>query len=227
MWKTLVRSHINNKQECEYDTLNPKAVTSDELFGAYTKSKEWKNGVLSVIMRNQVKNEDKYKQHQTHKWSILDGDIDPEWIESLNTVMDDNKVLTLVSNDRIPLSPAMRLLFEVSNLKNATPATVSRAGVLFINDTDIGWMPYMNSWLDRSTINKLRGTRDGANLPETFPVIDDVGKSTFLRCFQTYFVESPDIHDKTKVRHIAPMVDIGMVQSICTILDSLLIEYGD
>jgi len=51
VWKTLVRSYINNKQECEYDTLNPKAVTSDELFGAYTKSKEWKNGVLSVIMR--------------------------------------------------------------------------------------------------------------------------------------------------------------------------------
>lgn len=90
VWKTLVRSYINNKQECEYDTLNPKAVTSDELFGAYTKSKEWKNGVLSVIMRNQVKNEDKYKQFQMHKWSVLDGDIDPEWIESLNTVMDDN-----------------------------------------------------------------------------------------------------------------------------------------
>lgn len=64
--------------------------------------------------------------------------------------MDDNKVLTLVSNDRIPLSNEMRLLFEVSNLKNATPATVSRAGVLYINDTDINWMPYMNQWLERS-----------------------------------------------------------------------------
>ncbi len=80
----------------------------------------------------------------------MDGDIDPEWIESLNTVMDDNKVLTLVSNDRIALTKEMRLLFEISNLKNATPATVSRAGVLYINDSDIGWMPAMNSWLDRS-----------------------------------------------------------------------------
>jgi len=60
--------------------------------------------------------------------------------------MDDNKVLTLVSNDRIPLTGPMRLLFEIADLRNATPATVSRAGVLFINDTDIGWIPYMTSW---------------------------------------------------------------------------------
>lgn len=58
------------------------------------------------------------------KWIVLDGDIDPMWIESLNTVMDDNKVLTLASNERIALSPSMRLLFEISNLKTATPATV-------------------------------------------------------------------------------------------------------
>jgi hypothetical protein len=57
------------------------------------------------------------------KWIVLDGDIDPMWIESLNTVMDDNKVLTLASNERIALTKEMRLLFEISNLKTATPAT--------------------------------------------------------------------------------------------------------
>ena len=71
--------------------------------------------------------------------------------------MDDNKVLTLVSNDRIFLPPSMRLVFEISNLKNATPATVSRAGVLFINDTDIGWIPYMNSWLERFSYKLNKG----------------------------------------------------------------------
>lgn len=105
VWKTLTKTYINSGEDCEYDTLNPKAVTSDELFGAYTKTKEWKNGVIAVIMKNQVKNEEKYKPTHMHKWSVLDGDIDPEWIESLNTVMDDNKVLTLVSNDRIFLTP--------------------------------------------------------------------------------------------------------------------------
>lgn len=68
-------------------------------------------------MKNQNKCEEKYKKSHIHKWTILDGDVDPGWIESMNTVMDDNKVLTLVSNDRIPLTPSMRLLFEVSNLR--------------------------------------------------------------------------------------------------------------
>ena len=45
---------------------------------------------------------------------MLDGDIDPRWIESLNTVMDDNKILTLASNERIAMNPDMRLIFEVT-----------------------------------------------------------------------------------------------------------------
>jgi len=79
--------------------------------------------------------------HECPKWIVLDGDIDPMWIESLNTVMDDNKVLTLASNERISLTPSMRMLFEISHLKTATPATVSRAGILYINPGDLGWNP--------------------------------------------------------------------------------------
>ena len=81
--------------------------------------------------------------YQTAKWVVLDGDIDAVWIESMNTVMDDNKVLTLASNERIPLSDAMRMIFEINSLANATPATVSRAGILFINDAD-SWKPFLD-----------------------------------------------------------------------------------
>jgi dynein heavy chain len=52
----------------------------------------------------------------------------------MNSVMDDNKILTLASNERIVLKPHMRLIFEIRNLKFATPATVSRAGILYIDD---------------------------------------------------------------------------------------------
>lgn len=52
----------------------------------------------------------------------------------MNSVMDDNKILTLANNERIPVKPHMRLLFEIRDLKYATPATVSRAGILYISD---------------------------------------------------------------------------------------------
>ncbi|CAG14750.1 unnamed protein product, partial [Tetraodon nigroviridis] len=80
-------------------------------------------GLFSSIMRELAN-----MSHSGPKWIVLDGDIDPMWIESLNTVMDDNKVLTLASNERIPLNPTMRLVFEITHLRTATPATVSRAG---------------------------------------------------------------------------------------------------
>merc|ERR1719253_2111592 len=84
------------------------------------------------------------------KWIILDGDLDANWIESMNSVMDDNRMLTLASNERIPLKPHMRMLFEIRDLKHATPATVSRAGILYIS-TDEGtqWKSLIDSWIAR------------------------------------------------------------------------------
>ncbi len=114
-----------------------------------TPSLEWQWGVFSTVMDQMSQEINAYKTKQHNKFIILDGIVDTIWIESLNTVMDDNKVLTLVSNARIPLKPSMRLLFEVANLENATLATVTRGGVLFINASDIGWKPYMESWLNR------------------------------------------------------------------------------
>lgn len=64
------------------------------------------------------------------KWLVLDGDLDANWIESMNSVMDDNKILTLANSDRIVLYNHMRMLLEIRDLRFATPATVSRGGVI-------------------------------------------------------------------------------------------------
>lgn len=153
IWKTLQEVYNLDKKKpvCVAETVNPKAVTGDELYGYMTLTKDWKDGVLSIIMRGMSKNfsEQGFHEYQIHKWVVLDGDIDAVWIESMNTVMDDNKVLTLVSNERVPLSPAMRMVFEINSLKNATPATVSRAGILYINENDIGWRPFMETWVQK------------------------------------------------------------------------------
>ena len=113
---------------------------------------------------------------QRTKWVMLDGDIDAEWIESMNTVMDDNKVLTLVSNERIPLTDSMRLLFEISHLRNASPATVSRAGVLYLNEADVGWRPYVQTWVETRCTHRPEGDRRPRAVGETFvpPTLDQI-----------------------------------------------------
>ena len=117
------------KERLLYQVINPKAVTTRELYGYIQPStREWKDGVLSTVMR------DFAAIQNTHdKWIVLDGDVDTIWIESLNTVMDDNKILTLASNERIPLLPHMRMIFEIGSLQYASPATVSRAGIIYVN----------------------------------------------------------------------------------------------
>ena len=114
--------------------------------------------------------------------------------------MDDNKVLTLVSNERIPLTDAMRLIFEISHLKNATPATVSRAGVLFINETDVGTKPFMDSWLET--------------------IEDDIARSHFMLAYQQ--IIETNIEEIRRFTPIVPNVDLAIVQALCTILHSLI-----
>ena len=65
-------------------------------------------------------------------WIICDGDIDPEWVESLNSVLDDNRLLTLPSGWRIKFGPNVNFLFETHDLSYASPATISRMGMILM-----------------------------------------------------------------------------------------------
>ncbi|XP_015596133.2 dynein beta chain, ciliary [Cephus cinctus] len=197
VWKSLFRTYQNIKRKPIYNDLNPKAVTNDELFGIINPAtREWKDGLFSVIMREQAN-----LGGENPKWIVLDGDIDPMWIESLNTVMDDNKVLTLASNERIALTPAMRLLFEISNLRTATPATVSRAGILYINPQDLGWNPYVTSWVETRTSQSE--------------------KSNLVILFDKYIPSCLETL-RTRFKKITPIADMAHVQMLCHLLHCLL-----
>ncbi|CEO98004.1 hypothetical protein PBRA_006118 [Plasmodiophora brassicae] len=124
-------------------TMNPKAIRAEEMFGENDRiSGEWTHGIFSSIW---FKYNDNTRNH--HTWICCDGPVDAVWIENLNTVLDDNKLLTLANGDRIPMSDNVRMVFEVENLRNASPATVSRAGIIFVSAQDLGYEPFVRAWL--------------------------------------------------------------------------------
>ena len=92
-------------------TMNPKACSVIELYGILDPiTRDWTDGLLSNIFREINKPTEKNER----KYILFDGDVDALWVENMNSVMDDNKLLTLANGERIRLQKHCALLVEVS-----------------------------------------------------------------------------------------------------------------
>lgn len=145
-WKLLLEAlgNLDGVEGVSY-VIDPKVMSKDALYGTLdSTTREWTDGLFTQVLRKIIDNVrgEGDKRH----WIVFDGDVDPIWVENLNryphvyrllnsSVLDDNKMLTLPNGERLNLPPSVRIMFEVETLKYATPATVSRCGMVwFSND---------------------------------------------------------------------------------------------
>ncbi|RUP48413.1 dynein heavy chain [Jimgerdemannia flammicorona] len=133
-WRVLLTAleRLENVEGIPY-TIDPKAMSKDALYGTLDPTtREWTDGLFTHILRKIVDNVrgESTKRH----WIIFDGDVDPEWVENLNSVLDDNRLLTLPNGERLSLPPNVRVMFEVETLRYATLATVSRCGMVWFSE---------------------------------------------------------------------------------------------
>jgi dynein heavy chain len=138
--------------------MNPKSITGQEMYGVMnTVTGEWVPGVYSQIWKKCNDRKLKFTS-----WIQCDGPVDASSVENLNTVLDDNKILTLANAERIPMTDNCKMTFEVGNLDNASPATVSRCGIVYVSESDLNWEPLIETWIrDRAEEKKWCHPEEG------------------------------------------------------------------
>lgn len=186
-----------NFRNVRMQTMNPKSISADELYGFVNLATlEWKDGLLGMAVRFAVN-----IVEEEHQWIVCDGPVDAVWIENLNTVLDDNKMLCLANSERIKLTPWVHMVFEVQDLAQASPATVSRCGMVYIDPGELGWMPLIQSWLQQIPKTQLSAAQN----------------DSILRLFQEYFDQCL-IFARRNGFYAIHQVEVSKVSMLCTII---------
>ncbi|XP_059153506.1 dynein axonemal heavy chain 1-like [Physella acuta] len=179
--------------------LNPKSITMGQLYGEFDLyTHEWTDGILSTLIRvgTAATNNDK-------RWYVFDGPVDAVWIENMNTVLDDNKKLCLSSGEIIKLTDHMTMMFEVADLAVASPATVSRCGMVYMGTTVLGTWPFVECWL------------------KTIPQILKANIELLEKLFSEFLLPGLQFV-KSNLTEIVPTMESGLVFSLFRIMDCFM-----
>ncbi|XP_070947930.1 dynein axonemal heavy chain 1 isoform X2 [Macaca nemestrina] len=179
-----------------YYVLNPKSITMGQLYGEFDLlTHEWTDGIFSSLIRAGAIASDTNK-----KWYMFDGPVDAVWIENMNTVLDDNKKLCLSSGEIIKLTEAMTMMFEVQDLAVASPATVSRCGMVYLEPSILGLMPFIECWLKK--------------LPPLLKPYEEHFKALFVS-----FLEESISFVRSSVKEVIASTNCNLTMSLLKLLD--------
>jgi dynein heavy chain, axonemal len=127
----------------KYNIINPKSITSAQLFGYVNKkSMDFYEGVCSKVLRDYFAD-----LSNDLKFLVFDGPVDTMWIENMNSVLDDTKKLCLENSDQIRLDEKTFIIFEVDDLSQASLATISRCGMVYTDRNNISSSDYFSAWI--------------------------------------------------------------------------------
>jgi dynein heavy chain 1, cytosolic len=191
-WRTLLKAlgRIDGVKGDAY-VIDPKSIKKEKLFGSLDPNTlEWTDGVFTKILRRLA--DPASVRGVRRSWIIFDGDVDPEWAENLNSVLDDNKVLTLPSGDRLKIPPNVRIMMEVDNLKHATLATVSRCGMVWFAENTISLDMIFRNKLSELTKEELRSA-DGSLYTGSLLVTQTSMRDKFVDAVTPYFLQAPSV----------------------------------
>ncbi|CAH2055605.1 unnamed protein product, partial [Iphiclides podalirius] len=169
--------------------VNPKSITMGQLYGEFDlQTHEWTDGILSSLVRAGIAVEDTDK-----RWYIFDGPVD--------AVLDDNKKLCLSSGEIMKLTERQRMIFEVADLAVASPATVSRCGMVYLDAKVVGLQPLVNAWL-KSNLPSI-----GDSIRKLLPVLIETYLYPSLRLLRESLTE------------LVPSIDSALVLKFLELLD--------
>ncbi|KAL5017096.1 hypothetical protein ScPMuIL_006685 [Solemya velum] len=193
--------------------INPKDRSVIDLYGILDPvTRDWTDGLLSNIFREINRPTDKNER----KYIVYDGDVDALWVENMNSVMDDNKLMTLANGERIRLLKHVAMLFEVFDLQYASPATVSRCGMVYVDPKNLCYKPFWDKW-----VNSRASKAERDDLPRLY--------TKYVPTLIDMVIEGiTDGRQGEKMKTIIPLTDLNMVTQLANMLDAMLVkEYSD
>ncbi|KAF2182427.1 dynein heavy chain [Zopfia rhizophila CBS 207.26] len=232
-WKTLLAAlQTVEGVEGVCHVIDPKVMSKENLYGSLdSTTREWTDGLFTSILRKIVDNlrgEDS-KRH----WIVFDGDVDPEWVENLNSVLDDNKLLTLPNGERLNLPPNVRIMFEVETLKYATLATVSRCGMVWFSDDTVEIDMMISNYIQNLKTVAFEDIEDDSVAPgqlsqKTLVVQGIVAEFLQIKLTQDRFIEKA-LNMSRKFHHIMEYTDIRALNTLFSLLNKAcrnVLEYN-